>query len=376
MRQFEVSSGMHTGCGKKVLLYGQEGVGKTSLAAAFPGCVFIDTEGSTSFMDVKRLPKPDSWEMLKEECRYVLECKQFQTLVIDTFDWAERLCIAQLCQKHQVDGIEGFGYGKGWEYEAEEIGRFLDMTEQLVQAGIHVVLCCHAVTRKVSLPEEEDYDHWELKLGSKTTNRIAPLLKEWSDMTLFLAFKTHVIATDKEGKKHKATGCDRVMYATKTAWWDAKNRFGLADKLPLDYGQIAHLFPAATQAPAQTPAQAVVEKAKASGVPVEVTMADLQDSTLIIDENGQLPPIVESKEEQYTQNILDGIHPKLASLMAASSTKPEQLQYVVGTVKGYFPADMPVAQYPEDFVEQWCIPFWTNIQQVIQEGIQKGAIVA
>lgn len=93
------------------------------------------------------------------------------------------------------------------------------------------------------MPEmTEDFDHWELKLGEKTTNKIAPLLKEWSDMTLFLAFKTNLIATDSQGKKHKATSCQRVVYTTKTAWWDAKNRFGLPDELPLAYESIAGIF--------------------------------------------------------------------------------------------------------------------------------------
>lgn len=153
---FEETNGIQTGAGVKLVIYGQEGVGKTSLAAQLPGAVFLDCEGSTSKMNVRRLPKPTSWEMLQQEVDFVLEShaqRQYQTLCIDTFDWAERLAIAQLCSKHQVNGIEGFGYGKGWEYEAEEIGRFLDSTERLVQAGVNVALLCHAVTRKASLPE-------------------------------------------------------------------------------------------------------------------------------------------------------------------------------------------------------------------------------
>ena len=176
---FQETNGIQTGSGIKLVIYGQEGVGKSSLAAQLPGAVFLDCEGSTSKMNVRRLPKPTSWEMLQQELQFVLEShvqRQYQTVVIDTFDWAERLAIAQLCSKHNVNGIEGFGYGKGWEYEAEEIGRFLDSTERLIQAGIHVALLCHAITRKASLPEvDAEFDHWELKLGNKTTNKIAPL---------------------------------------------------------------------------------------------------------------------------------------------------------------------------------------------------------
>lgn len=45
---------------QKVLIYGPEGIGKTSFAARFPDPVFIDTEGGSASLDVARLPKPTS----------------------------------------------------------------------------------------------------------------------------------------------------------------------------------------------------------------------------------------------------------------------------------------------------------------------------
>ena len=45
---------------QKVVIYGSEGIGKTTFAAAFPDPLFIDTEGGTAQMDVKRLDKPES----------------------------------------------------------------------------------------------------------------------------------------------------------------------------------------------------------------------------------------------------------------------------------------------------------------------------
>lgn len=41
---------------KKVVIYGPEGIGKSTFAARFPGAVFIDTEGSTNDMDVASAP--------------------------------------------------------------------------------------------------------------------------------------------------------------------------------------------------------------------------------------------------------------------------------------------------------------------------------
>ena len=51
---FEETNGIQTGVGVKLVIYGQEGVGKTSLAAQLPGAVFLDCEGSTSKMNVHR----------------------------------------------------------------------------------------------------------------------------------------------------------------------------------------------------------------------------------------------------------------------------------------------------------------------------------
>lgn len=360
---FEETTGVQTGSGIKIVLYGQEGVGKTSLAAQFPSPVFIDCEGSTSKMNVRRLPKPTSWEMLRQELEYVLQVhteKQYQTVIIDTFDWAERLALQAICTAHQVNGIEGIGYGKGWTFEAEEVGRFLDFTEQLIAAGIHVVFVCHAICRKASVPEmTEDFDHWELKLGEKTTNKIAPLLKEWSDMTLFLAFKTNVMATDSQGKKHKATSCQRVMYATKSAWWDAKNRFGLPAEMPLSYERIAGIFQPTA------PAVQVIEQAKTAGIPV-VTEQDFAEAEHIMAQTPDpFATVPETPIEQQTQHILDGIAPELAQLMAANHVTPQQIQQVVGA-RGYFPADMPVQNYPPDFVQGCLVAAWQQVYSMIQ----------
>ena len=39
---------------KRIVIYGAEGIGKSTLASQCPDPLFIDTEGSTTHMDVKR----------------------------------------------------------------------------------------------------------------------------------------------------------------------------------------------------------------------------------------------------------------------------------------------------------------------------------
>ena len=223
----------------KVVVYGQEGVGKSTFASRFPDPVFIDTEGSTKQLDVARFDPPTSWEMLLSQVDYIKQNPaEFRTLVIDTADWAEKLCIKKVCSKAKKDGIEDFGYGKGYVYVMEEFGKLLNKLEEVINAGVNVVVTAHAQMRKVEQPDEMgSYDRWELKLSKQCS----PMLKEWADLLLFANYKTMVVETGN--KKYKGQGGQqRIMYTTHTASWDAKNRFSLPDVLPFDYAQIEQII--------------------------------------------------------------------------------------------------------------------------------------
>jgi hypothetical protein len=195
-----------------------------------------------------RFPRPEQWEQLLAEVEAVIQnptcCK---TLVIDTGDWAERLCEAYVCRKGGKDGIEDFGYGKGYTYAKEEFGRVLDKLSKANEAGINIVVTAHCIIRKFERPDEMGaYDRYELKLGNKAGNQCAALLKEWADCVLFANYKE--IVTEVNGK-NKVQGGRRVMYTTHAPTWDAKNRFGLKEELPFEYEQIAQFIPDTAETP-------------------------------------------------------------------------------------------------------------------------------
>lgn len=335
---------------QKVVIYGPEGIGKSTFAAQFPKPLFIDTEGSTSHLEVDRLPRPTSWQMLKQ---YIKDLKGdtmgYHTLVIDTADWAERLCEEAVCQSNGKVGIEDFGYGKGYTYVKEEFGRLLDSLSDLIDAGMNVVLTAHSIIRKFELPEETGaYDRYELKLGQKAGNQCAALAKEWADMVLFVNYKEIVITT-KDNKK-KVSGGKRVMYTAHNPCWDAKNRHGLAEELPFDYQEIANCIPVMNQVtPQPTPAEPEPAP-KAPDPPKE----------------SPKPPARAEAEQSDVQANEEDIPQALVDLMAANNVTARDIQQAVA-YKGYFPADMPIANYPEDFVMGCLVAAFPQMLQVINQ---------
>lgn len=378
-------------CGQKVIIYGTEGIGKTTLAAHFPNPVFIDTEGSTKNFDVARFPAPTSWEMLKQEAEYpIAHPSEVGTLVIDTADWAEKLCNRCVCQRADKKGIEDFSYGKGYVFAAEEFGRLLDTLDRVTGSGTHVVITAHAILRKVEQPDEMTaYDRWELKCSKK----LSPMLKEWADLVLFCNYKTIVIKTDDNADKGKAQGGKRVMYATHHTCWDAKNRHGLPDELPMEYGQIAHLFrqpEAATEVPnmgnsISTPntgypvsernaPQANTPDISAAQMPTEnPTHAGTNEARAVPDTAAPatVPGASTDEASPFTgESIYRGIYAPLADLLRAANATPFDLQEVIHD-KGVMPtcADggyVPVSDYPQDLCE-YIISNWEKVSGYITE---------
>lgn len=415
----------------KIVLYGPEGIGKSTLAAQFPGAVFIDTEDSTAHMDVARFDKPSSWQMIKDQADWVrTHPGEVGTLIIDTADWAEQMEIADLCKKNGWDSIETPGFGKGYTYSAEEFGKLLNILQGCVNVGVNVVITAHAQLRKVELPEEMGaYDHWEMK----TSKKVAPMIREWADAVFFLTYKTVIINVDGKGQtkgKNKAQGGRRVMHTNHTPFWDAKNRFDLPDEIPLDFNEIARIFqatpaPAPKPVPASEPVPAPKAEIKAEPKTAKTKPKPTQEQPAAAESNieeftgwtahekswyrvggevyeflkgEKIPPEVVKNGKPISEDVYLGmiqnkakenvkttdsagdgyqdpdmrIPKKLRDLMIASKINEWEIKDLVGA-KGYFPADMPVADYPPEFIDGWCIGYWEQVRGAIMEIRQKQA---
>lgn len=313
MSKYAVTTGIQNSPVKTVL-YGPEGIGKSTFASHFPNPVFIDTEGGTKRLNVKRLPQPTSWAMLLDE---VAEVR------------------------------------KGYTYVKEEFGKLLDALEEVLQAGHNVVVLAHAAITKFEQPDAVgNYDRWSMK----TSKQVAPLLREWCDMLLFANYKTVVEKVgDGKNAKSKASGGRRVLYTTHHPCWDAKNRFDLPEEVPFDYASIAACIPGAMSAQAPKP-----EPQPRSQPEADILPSPQQEAKPVA--QPQPAPLQESSEKNVLLSL--GVPEKLAALMSANKVSCEELQGVVGK-RGYFPEDMPIKDYPADFVEGCLIAAWPQVFQMV-----------
>ena len=332
----------------KVVLYGPEGIGKSTFASQAPRALFIDTEGSTTRLNVRRLIPPQSWSMLLEQVQYVLYNPHVcGTLILDSADWAQRLCTDCVCARLKIGGIEDLGYGKGYSYVYEEFGRLLNLLDQVIDRGINVVLTAHAAMRKFEQPDEMgSYDRWELKLNNSQKCSIANMVKEWADMVLFANYETIVVKN--ENKKGKAQGGQRVMYTAHHPCWDAKNRFGLPEKLTFDFSHVAHCFLNQSQAMAPT---APKENTAPTAPPAEP--APQMTST----------EVTHHSEPPATQD--DGIPTALKQLMDQYQVYEADICRVVAA-RGYYPENTPIRNYDPQFVEGVLVGAWQQVYNMIK----------
>src|SRR5690554_2238255 len=302
----------------KIVIYGPEGIGKSTFASKFPDPLFIDTEGGTSNLDVRRIKCSKSWDELllivKEIIKNPTICK---TLVLDTADWSETMCINAVTEKYRKNNIEDFGYGKGYTYLLVEYTRLLSLFDELIEVGINVVITAHAKPRKFELPEEQGaFDRYEMKL----TRQVAPVIKEWCDALFFVNYKIYVVTTENNTKK--AQGGKRVLYTTHNPTYDAKNRFDLPEELELKFEAIEHLFEGQ-------------EKQK--------------------------------KEVVDPENIsgMSAVIERLNKMIGDAQVSEADLQKVVAS-KGHYKEDEPITNYSDEFITRWIIPNWEKIVKTIK----------
>lgn len=227
---------------RRVMVYGVHGIGKSTFGAMAPNPIFIPTEDGLADIDCAKFPKAQTYRDVFEAISTLYsEAHDFETVVIDSLDWLERLIWAEVCAKRGVETIEDIGYAKGYVFALTQWREILAGLDALrAERGMQVILTAHAAIEKFANPETDSYDRYAPRLQKQAS----ALVQEWCDEVLFASYRVHT-RTSSEGFDRKRTQGigtgERILRTTERPAHVAKNRLNLPDELPLDYRVFAAL---------------------------------------------------------------------------------------------------------------------------------------
>ncbi|QDU33032.1 hypothetical protein KS4_10730 [Poriferisphaera corsica] len=229
----------------RMLIYGTEGIGKSTLASHAPDAIFIPTEDGLGEIDCSSFPLAKNCEAVIDAIDVLInEEHQFQTVVIDSLDWLERLVWDQLCKEYGTSSIEKVdgGYARGYIHALTHWRRILNGLDELrTKRGMCTILLAHAKVETFSDPEVGAYDRFSPRLH-KHANAV---VTEWADAVLFATRKV-ITRTEDAGFNRTRTlasglgkeGGDRILRCVGSPSCVAKNRYGLPAELPLSWQAI------------------------------------------------------------------------------------------------------------------------------------------
>jgi hypothetical protein len=232
------------------LIYGTEGVGKSTFAAQADSPVFIQTEDGLSEIECDKFPLATEYmDVVHAIASLLSEDHSYGTVVIDSVDWLERLIwlhVVKTRSKEAIKSIEDIGYGKGYIFAAEIWKELLDGLNALRDQRKMAVICiAHAKVEKFDDPEHAPYDRYSPRLHKHSS----ALITEWADAVLFATRKMRVSKEDVGFNKERTIakpigkdGGDRILRCIGGPACIAKNRYGLPEEIQLDWNAfVSHL---------------------------------------------------------------------------------------------------------------------------------------
>jgi hypothetical protein len=236
---------------RRVLLYGTHGIGKSTWAASSPKPIFLQTEEGLDDIGVDRTPLLTTFGMAYKVLIDLYEDRDYQTVVIDTIDWLEKLIWARVVEKEdkgrgEIHSIEDLGYGKGYVKAQQGWEVILSACDALKSVGKNVILLAHAKVEKFSPPDGETYDRW-----SPDVHKLAaPTIQEWADEVFFAAKPVYTTKTKEGFKKERVRATaqgERVICTCEAATHAAKRRIEMPDQIPMVWSEYAKYWPTGQQ---------------------------------------------------------------------------------------------------------------------------------
>lgn len=226
------------------VIYGPEGCGKTTYGASAPKPIFLPTENGIDAQSVDAFPLLRSWKEMEDAITVLAnESHDYETVVLDSIDWAENLMLNQVAADYGLPAFDSnakeLAYGRGTRAAADYMLRLLDGLDYLRDTkNMGIIVIAHAAVKRFDDPANDAYDTYDLKLNKELGAKLA----EWCDLIGFANFKVSVKEEKVgiNGKKKRGLGSgERVLYTQARPAWKAKSRWAIPEQLPFDYSSVS-----------------------------------------------------------------------------------------------------------------------------------------
>ena len=219
----------------RVMIYGTEGIGKSSFAASAPNPIFIQTEDGLSEIATSKLPLCNTFDDVISQLKGIRdEQHSFNTVVIDSLDWLERIIHARVAGDYGVKSIEKAdgGYGRGYVHALAYWQQVISLLNELRnKKSMAVILIAHAKVERFEDPEHPAYDRYSPRLHKAVNS----LVCEWVDAVLFATRRMRVDADTGKAAPVGADGGERVLRTNGSPAYIAKNRYSLPNEMALSW---------------------------------------------------------------------------------------------------------------------------------------------
>ena len=230
-------------------IFGEAGLGKTTLAAMMPAPVFIRTEDGTMSLqgkdDVALFPvATSSQDVLDQIEALATQEHAFKTVVLDSITQLATMIEAEIVAadpKAKSINQAGGGYGAGYNAAAERHRMIREWIGALAyEKGMNVVFIGHADTETMDLPDMDAYGRYTIRMHKKAM----PHYVDNVDLVGFIRLKTFTRG-DGDKKRAISTG-EREIICFPVASNVSKNRFNISEPIPFTFegGNPFHAFAA------------------------------------------------------------------------------------------------------------------------------------
>lgn len=227
---------------RRILIYGEGGIGKSTWASEAPSPIFLASRGEHI-----KVPGVEAYAMKGfDDLLKALaddDLAKADTLVLDNLTGFEEALIRDVEEEHRADFSDSkFEFGRGAKALMKRYRRLIQGLEYATEKhNLHLILIAHADVNRVTPPDSEPYFKYDLVIEK----RARQVFDAWCTDILFARYQENVFKEQGQLTARISGGKQRelVTHGQATARAKVKHLPGIPEVIPLSWSEFAKYIP-------------------------------------------------------------------------------------------------------------------------------------